>query len=602
MYQKFFGLAESPFNLTPDSRFLYLSEKHREALANLIYGVRERKGFITLTGEIGSGKTTLCRALTNELDSENTRLAIIFNSYLSEIELLQTINEDLGIPYQFNSRKDLISELNQYLLEENQKGHNVVLIIDEAQNLSIQVLEQIRMLSNLETETDKLIQIVLMGQPELLDKLARPELEQLNQRITVRYHIKPLDKKDVEYYIRHRLNVARAQIDIDFTPEALKLIYEYTGGVPRKINVLCDRCLLAAYAKVTYTIDLGIVKSAVQEIEGEKRPKVREPETTGAKESLTFKHLILLMPVLGIIIAGGVFLGIRFASGPDSEVPAGAATEKNTEPPRPSYLQPEDIAPPDPEPGAIASTSTLAQNSETDNKEKTTEKKEPKQYHYHWQYDSNEICRIDNPDMAYQASLITWLQMWNIEVDPEPLREMEEETIKSFDIAGNAKLGLRKIETGPDLSAASRFDIPLILVYEKPPENISPVTVLKRMEGISCTIADPIYGLKTIRKNKIEQNLEKCVLLYFDKNNLDAILKGEESGRVAKVQEYLKENDYYKGAVNGLYNAGTRSAIRNFQRFHDLETTGYIDRETALMLSTRMITMRPRLYSSGGEM
>jgi general secretion pathway protein A len=197
MYLEFFGLNEAPFNLPPDPRFLYMSQRHREPLASLIYGIKESKGFIVLTGEIGSGKTTLCRAFLHELKHETTNVALILNSYLDDVELLQAINDELGIDSGTRSKKKLIDRLNQFLLDENAKGKTTILIIDEAQNLSTAVLEQIRMLSNLETETSKLIQIALVGQPELNELLNLPRLEQLNQRITVRYHITPLDKTEI---------------------------------------------------------------------------------------------------------------------------------------------------------------------------------------------------------------------------------------------------------------------------------------------------------------------------------------------------------------------------------------------------------------------
>ncbi|HPB32442.1 MAG TPA: AAA family ATPase, partial [Candidatus Sumerlaeota bacterium] len=396
--------------MTPDSRFLYLSRKHREALANLLYGIQQRKGFITLTGEIGSGKTTLCRALLNELDMETTRVALILNSLLSEIELLQTINEDFGIPANSDSKRDLIRELNQFLIRENEAGHNVVLIIDEAQNLSVAVLEEIRMLSNLETETSKLIQIVLMGQPELQDILSMQELEQLNQRISVRYHISALDRQDVPYYIKHRLFVARAQVDIDFTPGAHKLIFEYSKGIPRKINVLCDRCLLAAYSRVTYQIDEAIVKSSIHEIQGELGGR-GEARTQG-KSPRPIKWLVIavILPAASIFIAAGVFLGIRLA-GPKyvPEIPAepsGGPLDS-----RPVYLA-HDV--PVPYGESLQAGNPGSNNptpSPTPTPKPTATPVPPKRYYYNWQYDESGICRVDNAAYALPASMITWLRL-----------------------------------------------------------------------------------------------------------------------------------------------------------------------------------------------
>lgn len=263
MYLDFYGLKEQPFNLTPDSHFLFLSKKHREAMAHLKYGLQERKGFILLTGEIGAGKTTLCRALMKELDLQY-KVALILNPLLSPSGLLRAIITDLGISCKSRTRQDLIHALNEYLLESN----DVVILIDEAQNLSRGALEQIRLLSNLETEKEKLLQLVLVGQPELRDILAKESLKQLNQRITVRYHIHPLNLEETTFYIFHRLNVAGAEGKIRFQEDALEEIYRYSHGVPRLINVLCDYSLTVGYIHEVWVITKGIVTQAIKEYQG----------------------------------------------------------------------------------------------------------------------------------------------------------------------------------------------------------------------------------------------------------------------------------------------------------------------------------------------
>jgi putative secretion ATPase (PEP-CTERM system associated) len=271
MYCSFYGIKEKPFSITPDPKYLFLGKTHKEAFAHLIYGIRERGGFIVVTGDIGTGKTTLCRALLSHLDA-NTLVAFVFNPTLSALELLKSINEDFGIRSDGNTQKELIDELNRFLLEKRREGKNTVLIIDEAQNLQQEVLEHIRLLSNLETDTEKLLQIILIGQPEFREMLEQPGLLQLNQRVTVRYHLRPLTREETESYVSHRLSVAGAEEKIRFSPKALRKISRYTRGVPRLINVLCDRALLAGYTLHTREIDGRMIEQAYREVTGEARP------------------------------------------------------------------------------------------------------------------------------------------------------------------------------------------------------------------------------------------------------------------------------------------------------------------------------------------
>lgn len=267
MYAAYFGLKENPFQMAPEPRYLFLSEYHREALNCLIYGIQGKKGFILITGGIGTGKTTICRSLLKSLD-DSMETALIFNTAISDLDLLETMITEYGISLRGKqrSKKIYIDALNEFLLKKFAAGKNVVLLIDEAQNLSHGVLEQVRMLSNLETERDKLIQIILVGQPELNNALMLPALRQLNERITVRYELHPLSPRDIRNYIEHRLQVAGGPGLLRFTPGAYGLIYNFTEGIPRRINAVCDRALLIAYTKETFNINRKLVKSAVRDI------------------------------------------------------------------------------------------------------------------------------------------------------------------------------------------------------------------------------------------------------------------------------------------------------------------------------------------------
>lgn len=263
MYLDFYKLKEQPFNLTPDSHFLFRSEKHKEALVHLIYGLRERKGFILITGEIGAGKTTLCRALIKDL-GRYFKVALIFNPMVSPCGLLRAIVNDLDIPCKNRTKQGLIEALNKHLLE----GEEVIVIIDEAQDLSPSALEQVRLLGNLETEKKKLLQLVLVGQPELKDLLAKEKLKQLNQRIAVRYHIQPLNRAETSEYIYYRLNIAGAEGKIWFPPDALAEIYINSSGIPRIINIICDYCLMVGYTNESWMINKEMVNQAIREWQG----------------------------------------------------------------------------------------------------------------------------------------------------------------------------------------------------------------------------------------------------------------------------------------------------------------------------------------------
>ena len=269
MYAKFFGLAQDPFSLAPDPRYLYLSERHREALAHLLYGLGTGGGFVLLSGEIGTGKTTVCRCFLEQIPA-NCNVAYIFNPKLTANELLRSICDEFHIALHDGAAtaKDFIDPLNRFLLNAHAAGQNNVLIIDEAQNLSADVLEQLRLLTNLETNERKLLQIVLIGQPELRHILARPELEQLAQRVIARFHLHVLSEPETSHYIAHRLAVAGLTGASPFTLQALARVHKLSRGIPRRINLICDRAMLGAYAGSKAQVDVGIVSKAASEVLG----------------------------------------------------------------------------------------------------------------------------------------------------------------------------------------------------------------------------------------------------------------------------------------------------------------------------------------------
>ena len=267
MYLDYYGLTEPPFSITPNPRFLFYSAKHREALNHLLYGIRERKGFVQLTGEIGAGKSTLCRALLEQLGN-NFSTALILNPVLDAEQLIKAIALEFGLDVRGLDRLETLEEINIFLLRQLEHGKESVVIIDEAQNLTNEQLEHVRLLSNLETEERKLLQIVLMGQPELRDRLNDPRLRQLRQRITVRYHLASLKRPEVGQYVQHRLSVSGAKGAPYFTGPALWRVYCYSQGIPRLINAVCDKCLLAGFVQQRGRLDYSLVGTAIRELEG----------------------------------------------------------------------------------------------------------------------------------------------------------------------------------------------------------------------------------------------------------------------------------------------------------------------------------------------
>jgi general secretion pathway protein A len=301
MYEAFYGLREKPFSLTPDPRYLYLSRSHGEALDHLLYGVREREGFVVVTGDVGTGKTTMCRALLTRLDAR-TRTALVLNPMLSEEELLRTVLQDFGLPATGATKKALVDELNAFLVRTLGAGERAVLIVDESQDLSPRLLEQIRLLSNLETEREKLLQIILVGQLGLLELLASDELRQLDQRVSVRCRLRPLDPREARQYVHHRLTVAGGASGVTITPGALRAMHRFSGGVPRLINLAADRALLQGFVDRSPVITARRARQALGSLGGEARPV---PGRRGGRVTALAAGLLVGGFLGGWVAAGG---------------------------------------------------------------------------------------------------------------------------------------------------------------------------------------------------------------------------------------------------------------------------------------------------------
>jgi general secretion pathway protein A len=320
MYLEHFNLTERPFSITPDPRFLYMSARHREALAHLLYGLGDGGGFVQLTGEVGTGKTTICRCLLEQIP-ENVDLAVVLNPKVTSIELIATVCDELGVSYDAEnvSVKLLTDVLNRYLLDAYARGRHTVLIIDEAQNLSTDVLEQVRLLTNLETATQKLLQIILIGQPELRTLLARDDMRQLAQRVTARYHLEPISRDETSAYIKHRLQICGSSQTV-FNKRAVDKIQQLSGGIPRLINVLSDRSMLGAYVEGKTQVDVKVVKKAASEV-----------LAVDSDENIHRSRLPLLLGALSLLLVIAVAAWYQPWKRPDGEtVTAAAVTDRPT--------------------------------------------------------------------------------------------------------------------------------------------------------------------------------------------------------------------------------------------------------------------------------
>jgi general secretion pathway protein A len=599
MYYTYFGLEEPPFNITPDSKFLYESTEHRKALSMLLYGIQERKGFILLTGEIGSGKTTICRALVNRLKNDNVRLAVILNPSLNELELLKAINDEFAIPSFYDTKKGLTDALNHFLLLENQAGHNVCLIIDEAQTLSPVMLEQVRMLSNLETEDSKLLQIVLIGQPELRATLEHPDLEQLNQRIAVRFHMEPLQMKDLAGYIDHRLRVAHAKVQVTFTADALQMAFNQTGGIPRKLNVLCDRALLAAFAVPTTTIDKSVMARAVEEVFGKNRGgghTGRHRRVGSSASSLPVMRrsmaiAIVVMALFGLIM-GSMALGVYIARTQVRQQDQAQANPTSG----PDLTDPQQAVDPN-GPDGVDSTSTsgpvvAATPSPTPDWE-SLRQRQP-----HWKYDDKvTLVRVNDPRVTLRAAQFSVMRAWGFALNLQEAASAGDDLLT----AGNFNApGIHSLEValeGMDYNRAVRLNVPLVLRTKDRGPNLSEYVVLLQAAGEAVTIGDPVWGAKGLKSSDLIKHWGSATAIGFDVSGLRSLKRGERSATAKELQTFLRA--FLRGAtdveVSGVYDAKTTEAIQKFQAYYDLPETGQLDTLTMILLNARMATNGPKL-------
>ena len=550
MYLPFFNLQEAPFNLTPDPRFLYLSAQHEEALSHLLYGIHERKGFIEITGEVGTGKTLLCRALLEQLD-DSVSTALVFNSYLSQRELLQAICRDFGLRADVDSRAELVDQLNAYLLSEFGTGRNAVVVIDEAQNLEPVVLEQLRLLSNLETANGKLLQIVLVGQPELRDKLSLPAMRQLNQRIAVRFHLRALSSADSSRYIMHRLQVAGAGAGIRFTPRALKLIFRYSGGLPRRVNLLCDRSLLTAFVKETRHVDATVVRRSARELDG-------GPQTVDGRGQATRLLGRLALAGLGVCALLGLATSAWLLPG------VGAGPSPRAVEPQMAMLEatgPGDARTVDQ--GSAAGLVTPEADSRT------------------------EAAALARPVPQDQSELLRTL--WKVKAAAEAALPASGEpyTADWGALLRSTGSELDFLSFQPRLARLTRISRPCFLeVLPHASAERAELWVLARGLPDGVLVYRSSGELVPVPLSKLRRVWYGTLYLtstadHYAGTDLEPGMQGK---RVQALQQALKQRGYLAGDPSGLFDTPTHEAVKRFQRDNWLPVDGNAGRRTLITL------------------
>jgi len=531
MYTKYFGFKEKPFTLTPNPRFIFLSKHHKEAFAHLLYGINSHYGFIELIGEVGTGKTTVLRTLLGQLQDKNYRTALIFNPSLTGVELLRSINNEFGIDASSPYANELLAVLNRFLLEENTNSRTVVLVIDEAQNLDPATLEQIRLISNLETEDDKLIQIILAGQPELDQLLSKPDLRQINQRIAVRYRLSPISMEETRAYIRHRMEVAGESGGVSFSRYAIKYIYLYTRGVPRMINILCDRALLIAYGDERRHISAGIVSRAIREILNLPRNRFvpRNTATTIAAAA---------MVVLFVFVAARWHHGrLMQLMGRSFALPSGVTTGRPLE---------EESAEKNPAKASVK-VSPLATS------------------------DGRQLSGVEQELLSYdQVSthlhvLNALLGRWGAQ--PYASAGVRLTTPNTFSRLA-AKRGLRLTPFQGTLDEAIRFNLPFLAVTRVSGDLGDYCLAVTAVRGSSVTVSPALFGRSALDKKELASLANGTFYLVW--KNVGripvTITPGERRIEIGTLQRLLKQAGPYHGPFDGIYGDATAAAVREFQR------------------------------------
>lgn len=562
MYEKHFKLTERPFSIAPDPRFLYMSQQHREALAHLLYGVGEGGGFVQLTGEVGTGKTTICRCLLEQMP-ENVDVALILNPRVTALELLGSLCDELHMPYATDntSIKSIIDTLSDHLLETHAKGRRTVLIVDEAQNLSVEALEQVRLLTNLETTREKLLQIILIGQPELREKLARDDLRQLSQRITARFHLDPIHRSETAAYVRHRLQVCGSNDNI-FSEKAIDLVQSLSSGVPRLINVICDRSMLGAFVEGKRRVDSEIVLKAATEVlpnEGvDTPPSPMWRWAGGAAAVLVF-----------IGIASGAYMFERSRMTPD-KVQEKSVVQERIKPQQRS----ESVSPASVQPKSRVMSSARDADMQTD--------------------DFSRLLATASPKVAAHA----WTGLYGLWGYKSAAVTDEQACAQA------SKVGLHCLQGRASWALLQRYDRPVLLLLVAPEgrrvsvliEKISTLYVRVRIEGTSLNVP-----LKNLSRYWLG---EYRLLWKLPPGGSEVLRPGDRGADVKWLRKHLQQITGHTSIAPDPYffDDGLKQQLQRFQRGWELDADGVAGARTFIYLNNASSnTSIPRLITPTGQ-
>ena len=573
MYNNFFGFKEKPFKLVPNPAYLFLSKSHEEALAHLNYAISQGDGFVEITGEVGTGKTTLCRAFLENLD-EDTVAAYIFNPKLGPKQLIKSINDEFGIKYDADNTKDLIDKLNAFLMHNKADDKRVIILIDEAQNLSNTVLEQLRLLSNLETTKEKLLQIILVGQPELAQMLDSYELRQIGQRINLRYQISPLNFKETIEYIQYRINIASQRTGVKFDRAAFRHIYKHSRGIPRVINIACDRALLTAYGLNQHRISGNIAKASVTELASR--------GNTGRLSLIDVRKMLLLAGLLAAAVALGIFSQpilqtfMRYVPG---QVPTDTIADSGSSP----LGQHEN---------SIAATHPLSVLTP----EKFTEKKiRDAAREFKRNPGSERTVQVLplgeyllNMDVrsSRQAAIQYALQLWNTESAIEPYFEELDDDQAYFRITAKQHgLSIHRLET--DLFLLKNLNLPAILEFFPPGSQTPGYLTLSEINDTNIKLGGAGEHI-VISSDPDEMPFYWSGVAYIPWKNFLAISgiipKNSGGEAVITLKLLLRDIGYNDLELNAEYDPATQQAIEDVQAKYGIAVDGYVGPLTKMIL------------------